>query len=315
MTDDELAAYSGTRAVLAASTGGHLEQLTMISRRLRLSPDSLWITFDHPQSRSLLADARVKYVPYISPRDYIGVVRAVPFVAPILRRENFDVALSTGAGVALSVLPVAGMFGCKPVYVESVSRFDGPSLTGRFLARIPGVSVFTQHPNWADNRWRLAESVLASFRPLTRRSGRPKRIFVTLGTIRPYRFDTLVDRLLSMFDRVGEVEVVWQLGSTDRDDLPGVVRATVTAEEFDRYVTESDVVISHAGVGSALKILALGRSPVLVTRRAARHEHVDDHQQQVASALAKLGLSVSVEAPDLSWEHLTEAAAIEIVRV
>ena len=36
--------------------------------------------------------------------------------------------------------------------------------------------------------------------------------------------------------------------------------------------------------------MELGKSPVLVPRRAARNEHVDDHQQQTAQLLGCAGL-------------------------
>ena len=58
------------RHLLAASTGGHLAQLCKWSATLGSSDDSLWVTFDTPQSRSLLDGRRVMHVPYIEPRDY-----------------------------------------------------------------------------------------------------------------------------------------------------------------------------------------------------------------------------------------------------
>ena len=41
----------------------------------------------------------------------------------------------------------------------------------------------------------------------------------------------------------------------------------------------ADVVISHAGVGSALTALRCGKRPILVPREAARGEHVDDSRE------------------------------------
>ena len=67
--------------------------------------------------------------------------------------------------------------------------------------------------------------------------------------------------------------------------------------------------IAHAGVGSALGALEEGRSPVLVPRRAAHGEHVDDHQEQIAGELERRGLAVSAEADELSYAHLQAAAA------
>ena len=48
--------------------------------------------------------------------------------------------------------------------------------------------------------------------------------------------------------------------------------------------------------------------PVLVPRRHARGEHVDDHQIQIASELRRRGLSVSVDADDLTLAELVAGA-------
>jgi len=299
---------TGKRAVLVASTGGHLAQLVQLVTRLDLHEDPLWITFEHPQSLSLLRGCRVAYVPYVASRDYAGLARVLPRVRSILRHEEFEVCVSTGAAIALAALPQARLMGREAHYIESVSRFDGPSFSGRALARIPGVHLYTQHAAWADKNWSYRFSVLQSYEPYevgpSWTPDRPK-VFVTLGTIRPFRFDALVDRLLSVLPH--EAEVVWQVGETSRDDLPGTVITTMPTEEFDRFVTESDVVVSHSGVGSTLRILELGKSPVLVPRRAARGEHIDDHQAQVAERLSSLGLVTTAEVPELTMEHLLAA--------
>ena len=65
-------------------------------------------------------------------------------------------------------------------------------------------------------------------------------------------------------------------GVTARQDLPGRAVATVSDEEFDDLVPWSGVVISHAGVGSILRMLELGKRSVVVPRRKRRSQHVDD---------------------------------------
>jgi UDP-N-acetylglucosamine--N-acetylmuramyl-(pentapeptide) pyrophosphoryl-undecaprenol N-acetylglucosamine transferase len=46
-----------------------------------------------------------------------------------------------------------------------------------------------------------------------------------------------------------------------------------------------------------------------VPRRLAHGEHVDDHQIQIAGELGARGLALSVEADELTLEHLRRAAA------
>ena len=304
---------SGSRAVLVASTGGHLAQLVQLVTRLDLHEDPLWITFEHPQSLSLVRGSRVAYVPYVASRDYVGLARVMPRVRSILRQEDFDVCVSTGAAIALAALPQSRLMGKEAHYIESVSRFDGPSLSGRLLSHLPGINLYTQHAAWADKNWSFRFSILQSYEPRAVKPSwipdRPK-VFVTLGTIRPFRFDALVDRLLSVLPP--QAEVMWQLGETVREHLPGTIIRTMPTEEFDRLVTDSDVVVSHSGVGSTLRILELGKSPVLVPRRAARGEHVDDHQAQIADRLSALGLVTKAEVPELTMEHLLAAHSTSI---
>jgi UDP-N-acetylglucosamine transferase subunit ALG13 len=298
------------RAVLCASTGGHLAQLVRLRARLNIAADPLWMTFDHPQARSLLRGERVHYLPYIASRDYAGVRRAIRPVWRLLNDESPEVVVSTGAAVALAALPLAVAQRRRAVYIESVSRFDGPSVSGRLLLATPGVSTYTQHASWADNRWKFRGSVLEDYDVYP--SERPGsdaslKVFVTLGTIKPFRFDSIVDKVRQVVPAGSDI--AWQVGSTTRPDLTGKVVETVAAAEFDDLVRWSDVVISHAGVGSALRLLELGRCPVLVPRRKRRGEHVDDHQQQVARYLEGLGLAVSREVEALAWPDLLLSAS------
>ena len=69
------------------------------------------------------------------------------------------------------------------------------------------------------------------------------------------------------------------------------------------------MVVAHAGVGASLAALEVGKCPVLVPRRLARDEHVDDHQTQIAAELGGRGLSVPTEADELTLGHLLASAA------
>jgi UDP-N-acetylglucosamine transferase subunit ALG13 len=297
--------------LLVASTGGHLAQLTRLAPALGASDDSLWVTFDSPQSRSLLEGKRVLHVPYVRPRDLRGVVRTASILRRLLRRESFSEAVSTGSAIALSALPLATLHGVHSTYVESVSRVDGPSLSGRILAATRMVAVRTQHPSWAKGRWLVHPSVFATFRPKPKEPVESPSLFVTLGTIEGYRFDAMVDAVLAT--GLADERTVWQLGfTTGRTDLPGTVHLAMDANDFEFAARSADVVISHAGVGSLLGLLDIGIFPVLVIRRKWRSEHVDDHQQQIARLAARLGVARSVEAPELTADVIRRASATRI---
>lgn len=287
-TLDEL---SGRHALLVASTGGHLTQLARLAPGLGLHPDSPWLTFDNPQSRSLLAGKRVIHVPYVAPRDYAGIMRAARIAQPVLR--DVDAAVSTGAGLALAVLPQVALTTNKPaIFLESISRVVGPSLSGRILSHVPRVGMYAQHGSWLKPPWRQGPSVLAGYEVLPTEPQPVRSILVTLGTIRPYRFDRLVDAVKGYASQHPEVEVLWQLGATTRDDLPGRVVEQLGDSEFALAIAECDVVVAHSGVGVAMNILDTGRVPLLLARRQDFGEHVDDHQQQILDYLGVRGLAL-----------------------
>jgi UDP-N-acetylglucosamine transferase subunit ALG13 len=304
----------GSRLLLVASTGGHLTQLAKIAARLEASVDSTWVTFDSPQARSLLARySDVRFIPYVAPRDIKGILRTVRAVVKIAREGKYAAAMSTGAGVALALpfLPRR----MRRIYVESVSRVDGPSLTGKLLERVPGIERRTQHAAWASKRWPYEFTLLDDYhvvsRPRTSEQFAPLSILVTLGTIQPYRFDAAVgavEKLLIPGDRV-----FWQVGCTTGRDLPGQVRESLGRGDLQGFAAQCDVVISHAGVGTAIDLLDLGIHPVLLPRRAQYEEHVDDHQAQIGAMLGDRNLATVRYPETLTRADLQTAAGFLVV--
>lgn len=306
-------APSGSKLLLICSTGGHLSELVRIEERIGINPDSVWLTFDTPQSRQMLAGRRVEYLPYIGPRDLKGTVAAVPAIRSVLKAEKFDAAVSTGAAIATTALPLARLAGVPATYVESVCRLLGPSATGRILQRIPGIALRTPHARWASKRWSLTDSILTDFRSETAPGRpRPQKVFVTLGTIRGYRFDSVIDAMLAT--GYANENTVWQLGDTRRaESLPGSVFDYMSPAEFASTAREADVVVTHAGVGTLLELLGMGIYPVQAVRRATRGEHVDDHQTEIADLVNAIDIGLAVDGPDLTAEAITHAAQRRIV--
>jgi beta-1,4-N-acetylglucosaminyltransferase len=70
---------------------------------------------------------------------------------------------------------------------------------------------------------------------------------------------------------------------------------------------EARVIIAHAAAGTAVLALQLGKPLVLVPRRRAFGEHMDDHQCELARALAVSGQAVVVDDP--APETLRQAVA------
>ena len=300
--------------LLVAAGGGHIEQLKLLSGRLPFAGSRRWITFDTPQTRSLLADESVDYVPYVGPRDYASLAKNAVLARAIGANKNTEAVISTGSGVALAYLPQSGLRGVPTHYIESATRVDGPSLTGRILAQCPGVHVHTQYQRWADEKWSYAGSVFEGFEAeaTPRRSGEVKRVVVSLGTIRPYGFRRLVDRLMSIFD--DNIEVTWQTGSTNVDDLPIDAHEMIPSHVLRSRIAEADILVAHAGTGIALTGPSMGVCPVLVPRESSHGEHVDDHQFEIAKVLGESGLAISRRVDELRMSDLELAGSRTVVR-
>jgi UDP-N-acetylglucosamine transferase subunit ALG13 len=110
------------------------------------------------------------------------------------------------------------------------------------------------------------------------------------------------------------VEVLWQTADSPVDDLPIQATPTLPAAELGAALSKADIVISHAGTGSALAALNAGRYPILATRDPARGEQVDDHQQQLATELARRGLAMHRDAQAITIDDMMEALDISVRR-
>lgn len=301
------------KTLLVASTGGHLEELFRLQGRLSPAADACeWVTFDDPQSRSLLAGQRVRYVRYVPPRGYYAASTLVQAARRLLRRREFGRVVSTGAGAALPFLALGRLYGATCHYIESAARAEGPSLTGRVASRIPGIHLYSQYQPWALGPWQYRGSLFDAYRA-TPRVGPDgdgvSRVVVSLGTQRTYTFRRAVESLTRLLPEVLAPggEILWQVGCTDVSDLPIPGRDRVPFDEMREAIAGADLVIAHAGVGSALTALDSGKCPVLLPRSRSHGEHVDDHQHLIADHLAARGLAVSVDPGRLTAEHLFQA--------
>ena len=221
------------------------------------------------------------------------------------------VVVSTGNSIAVSFLPVARAMGVPAAYIESAARADGPSLTGRIVRCVPGVQLFSQYRGWAHDPWSYVGSVFDDFAPAELGEARPiERALVTLGTIR-YGFRRLLERLIAILPE--GCDVVWQVGETDATGLGIDARPMISSSALQSEMRRADVVIAHAGIGSALAAFDAGRCPVLVPRERDHREHVDDHQWQVAAALGQLGLAIPRRAPDLRLVDLVDASQRAVI--
>lgn len=297
------------KILLVASTGGHLEQLFLWSERLELNPDHIrWVTFRNEQSESLLEEKRVNYVEYVRPRDLGAVARAARDLTSIAKREKVTTVISTGAAVAVSAAITSALLSIKMIYIESLARFTDLSLTGKIIGKFPHVKRYVQVPHLARGGYEYLGSILDEFERYESQTHLDdvSRVLVTVGTIQPYGFDRLIrtlDPLLRPY------HVTWQIGSFTSAPSHGTVFDKMSRRQLFQEAEAADVVITHAGVGSILMALDVGKYPIVVAREQRYHEHVDDHQMEIVRGLSPLGLVHNKPLTLLSENDLRHAAA------
>lgn len=299
-----------------ASAGGHLAELAA-ARELLTGPARAitWVTWETEQSRDLLMGERCVFIDYVPPKSPAATARLLLTAARLVGSGAFDEVVSTGALPAVPFFLAARAHGIPCRYLESAARVEGPSLTGRILEWLPGVNRYAQHPGWAAERsrrgWRYEWSVFDPFVPGPLGVGHLERAVVMAGSSR-FGFRRLMDAALAALP--SGCQVTWQTGTSEVTSLPGRAFAMLPARELARAVAHADVVISHAGVGSALLALEAGRCPVLIPRLAARREHTDDHQQALSLELHRRGLAIHCDAESLTSELLAAAAGRSCAR-
>jgi UDP-N-acetylglucosamine transferase subunit ALG13 len=132
-------------------------------------------------------------------------------------------------------------------------------------------------------------------------------VVVTLGTHPRYPFPRLLTRLVEILPP--ELDVLWQVGATVIGRMPAGAHRQVPSAEMRAAMREADVVIAHAGVGSALAAMRAGRRALFVPRRRAHGEHVDDHQVEMARELHGRNLVVAREAAEITLADFDLTAA------
>ena len=120
-------------------------------------------------------------------------------------------------------------------------------------------------------------------------------IFVTLGTQ-----DKTFERLLIAIDKAiekGEIteKVIVQAGNTKYESKNMEIMDLITPEEFDKYVKECDILITHGGTGSILNGIKKGKKVIAAARLKKYKEHVNDHQKQIIKEFEKEGFLLELK--------------------
>jgi UDP-N-acetylglucosamine transferase subunit ALG13 len=130
--------------------------------------------------------------------------------------------------------------------------------------------------------------------------------FITFGNM-PTTFPRMVAVVIENIHLLPK-PIIIQAGSNV--DLFGEISHSVRMFDFcsfptfNNFLSNSEVIICHAGVGSVLGAIAEGVCPAIMPRRASFGEHVDDHQLEFMSELVARHLAHPVESQGALRKYL-----------
>lgn len=148
-------------------------------------------------------------------------------------------------------------------------------------------------------------------------------IFVTVGTS---SWDFL--RLIREMDRIAgqsNEDVIMQIGHMKYVPKNAKYFGFASNDKIESLYSTSRIIVSHAGVGSIISALRHSKPLIIVPRMKKYHEHVDDHQCEIAKELENNGkikvvwdvdkLEKLLKMPDISISYKkTESILCKLLR-
>ena len=123
-------------------------------------------------------------------------------------------------------------------------------------------------------------------------------IFVTVGGQLP--FDRMIRCVDEWASKTGRKDVFCQIGEAQFEPEHTPFARFLSPDEFNAKLEQADVLIAHAGMGTIIGALQLGKPIVVFPRQAALGEQRNDHQLATAKAFAQRGdMSVPLDEKEL----------------
>lgn len=133
-------------------------------------------------------------------------------------------------------------------------------------------------------------------------------IFATVGSQEP--FDRLIRAIDEWATSRGRSDVFAQIGNSAF--RPRHIKFTKFLEpvEFNRVVREATIIVAHAGMGSIISALELGKPIVVMPRRGKFRETRNDHQVATAERFGSHGQVIVAQDENDLAEKLDSAITV-----
>jgi beta-1,4-N-acetylglucosaminyltransferase len=274
---------------IVTSPGGHLYQSFLLKKWWQ-EHDRVWVTNSSPDTEFLLQNEEVFFGSGPNYRNAFVFFKNFFLALRIFFKEKPDVLFSTGSGIAVPFFWLLRFFGTQTIYLEPYDFIVEPSLTARLVAPFSDIFL-SQHRTlkikksqyWGDV---FSEKNLVFGKKTTKK--KKNQVFVTVGTT-SHPFPRLIQQVIQLAKLYPKKTFFVQAGVfKNTRNLPKniLLQDFLSFSEVQKLLQESEIIISHAGMGTVLQSLMNGQKPVVIPRRKKHGEHVNDHQITISKFLS-----------------------------
>ncbi len=120
------------------------------------------------------------------------------------------------------------------------------------------------------------------------------KVFASVGT-HPQPFDRLLKELENTAKAKPSWKIFAQTGNCSFEPKAFQFKKFLNEKEYMQAIKEADVIVSHGGAGTIINALRQHKPLVIAPRLQRFQEHTNDHQLDLARALASKGKAIAVE--------------------
>ncbi|EKF00328.1 UDP-N-acetylglucosamine--LPS N-acetylglucosamine transferase [Tolypothrix sp. LEGE 11397] len=120
------------KIMLVCTSGGHFATMRSLQSFWSMH-ERVWVSDRKSDTIILEESEKVHWLPYQAPRDILALIKNIPKTFQFIRLEKPDVIISTGASIAINFAFVAKILGIRFIYIESISRANELSISGRLV--------------------------------------------------------------------------------------------------------------------------------------------------------------------------------------
>jgi beta-1,4-N-acetylglucosaminyltransferase len=287
--------------MLICSSGGHLKEMEMAVKDLSGLPSFL-VTYSENFENLDIQTKKVFRISNITSRQinrskparivsvYLQMLINTLSELKIIIKERPTIMISTGSEIAIPSLFISKALGIRSIYIESLSRLQELSTTGR-VATYLADRVFVQWESLAKKNPRtiFVGSILdgAAVSPREDSEGSGKAL-VLVGTA-PF------DRMISdVSEAINDCCLTAVIQSANSNNVPrtAISRPFFNYHDLKGLALDSACIISHSGVGSIMLALETGTPLIVFPRKKELGEAADNHQFEIADILVRERLAL-----------------------